>query len=373
MTAGLASVGGTPRKLLSLAKYSDIASFSHSFLCIESGDLQSEYERAGALVGIIGSASPAAIVRAAIQLAKKIRPNVICTHFTRSFICGTVVAKILQIPLIHNEHGPAVIGLEDGSTANRIGRALRGFWLPAAKAIICNSEYTGQTIVDAYGVDKSLLRVIHNPVEPRGFRSMSHVVVGQSYFPADSPLRIGHIGGMTAWRDQGTLIRAIGLLRDKGVSAQLILVGDGPQRDALVALTVELGLEQYISFWGYQTNLSEFFARIDIYVNPAVAEGFGIAVVEAMIEGVPVVLANAGAHPELIEDGRTGLLYSACNAQSLVSCIRRLTKNSLERLKIALAGRRHALHAFTPQRYASAYHDVVRSMLSKSLNSPHHV
>lgn len=63
--------------------------------------------------------------------------------------------------------------------------------------------------------------------------------------------------------------------------------------------------------------MGDYLNAMDIYVNPTLDEGFGIAVVEAMLARIPVVLADAGAHPELIDDGHTGLLYPGGNSEAL--------------------------------------------------------
>jgi len=123
-------------------------------------------------------------------------------------------------------------------------------------------------------------------------------------------------------------------------------------------------LQPWVEFWGYQADLTGFFCRIGIYVNPAIAEGFGIAVVEAMLAGNPVVLANAGSHPELIEDGRTGLLYPPQDAQQLAACIARLRSDPVAWAAIAAAGREHATRAFAPQVYALTYRRLVESVLA---------
>jgi len=364
---GLSAVGGTPRKLLYLLKHSDPSRIRHSFICMEGGGMQREYERAGAIVHIVDSAAPIAIVVAALKCARRLRPRVIATHFTRSFVCGSLAARMLGLPVVHHEHGPA---LEEGPSYSPIallGKTLRAAWLPAASLIVCNSRYTAQTVRQTYRVDETRLKVIHNPVEGR-------LTDGDCRRPpqdhaAKDALWIGHIGGMIPSRDQATLIRAIQLLRDRGVDARLILIGDGPQRASLERLSARLRLQPWVDFRGYQSDLSEFFRRVSIYVNPAIAEGFGIAVVEAMLESIAVVLANAGAHPELIEDNRTGLLYRAQDPHSLAARIAELAGDSQKRKALSAAGREHARCSFAPQRYARAYQVAIEAVLGGVSNN----
>jgi glycosyltransferase involved in cell wall biosynthesis len=362
ITGSLTGIGGTPRKLLCLARHSDAGAIRHAFVSIEGGDLKAEYLSEGSDLEIVGSAAPFKVIGAALRFARCFEPDVVSTHFTRAFVCGAVVAKILKRPQIHNEHGPAVLGAKDPAIVAQLGRRLRRLWLPKASAILCNSAYTARTIQEVYGVDAALLRVIHNPVEPRadaaGWRD--------AHAGEERPFRMGHIGGMTDWRDQHTLVRAIRVLRDAGTHAELILVGDGPMRASLQALAEELGLGDSIAFWGYRQDLRDFFATIDVYVNPAIAEGFGIAVAEAMLAGIPVVAADAGAHPELIEDGQTGFLYTPRDVRDLAARLRVLASDASERSRLGGAAQFHARHAFSPQRYVEAYRRIVEDVLEDS-------
>jgi glycosyltransferase involved in cell wall biosynthesis len=203
-------------------------------------------------------------------------------------------------------------------------------------------------------VDRALLRPLHLPVENRVSKPRQHVLDHDR-----SVVTIGHVGGMIALRDQATLIRAVGVLRAKGVDARLIMVGDGPERAALEALAVSLQLRPWITFAGYQTNLESFYECIDIYANPAIGEGFGIAVVEAMLASKPVVLANAGAHPELIEDGLSGLLHQPGSSQSLADTLEMLISDPVRLKQITIAARDRAEKLFSPQKYATQFEAIV--------------
>lgn len=363
MLHNFSSTGGTARKLLYLVKHSDRDRIRHSFLSMKSGDLVGAIERAGGRVVVINSEAPVTVTRAALQLIKKLQPDVVGTHFTRAFICGRSAARLRGLPVVHHEHYPASLDRSDQSAGKLLSWVLRKAWLPHVEAVICNSIYTAAAVTEMFGIDKHLLRVVYNPVErrldPNACRPKQQLQVTDK-----QTVTIGHVGGMAYWRDQATLITAINILRERGWKARLIVVGDGAMRASLEALTARLGIQHCVEFAGYQTDLTEFYRDIDIYSNPSIAEGFGIAVVEAMLEGKPVVLANAGAHPELITDGRTGVLYPAGNAQSLANCLVQLLNDRDYMAKLANAGRDHAEQAFAPHRYAESYQTIIEDVLS---------
>lgn len=372
MLSELDSIGGITRVLLYLLRNSDCSVIRHSFVCMSRGALQSEFERHGALVRVIDSSASPIIFQRALSIAREIKPDVIATHhFTRALLAGAAVARIMGVPLVHNEHTPASVHFDSRSAVAWISALLRRRALHSAKNVICNSNFTARVVADTYGIHNSLLKVIHLPVERRVLDIPD--IAAKSNNTA-GVLWLGHVGGMIGgkvnWRDQGTLLRALRLLRDQGVDARLILIGDGSARAGLELLAMELGLRQWVSFEGYKTDLAAFFARIDVYINPAFAEAFGVAVVEAMLEGKPVVIANAGAHPELIEDGISGLLHQPRDAESLAAQLLRLANDTSLQISLARAGKERALQCFAAPRYAQCYQ---REMLSTLATASHRV
>lgn len=365
MTSELSAVGGTARKLAYLARYSDAANVQHCFIAMQGGEFVSQIESAGGHVIVLDSESPLALIRTAYKVARQWRPHIIATHFTRSFLCGMCVAHLLRIPLIHHEHGPATLDRSKHTPGKLLGKLLRRWWLPHARVVICNSSYTAQALSEMFAVDTERVQVIYNPVEKR----VDDDLPDQSGAPrviTKNKLCIGHVGGLVPWRDHATLINAVKLLKDQHWDVQLLLVGAGPMRHLLEQQTKRLNVESSVVFMNFQRDLAAFYESIDVYVNPALAEGFGIAVVEAMLQRKPVVLANAGAHPELVEDDRTGVLFVASDPGSLAEKLKQLGNTPDQMRRIALAGYEHARQKFAPQRYANSYLQLLQRVVAQS-------
>jgi glycosyltransferase involved in cell wall biosynthesis len=162
-------------------------------------------------------------------------------------------------------------------------------------------------------------------------------------------------------RDQVTLLRAFDDLKKTLCEAHLLMIGDGPERAVLESKVQQLGLAESVSFTGYSDEIGDYLKASDIYVNPTLDEGFGIAVVEAMLSGTPVVLSDCGAHPELIVPDRSGLLYERGNASNLASQLRFLIDKPSVRRSIAEAGKIQAQQRFSPAVYATQYLRVVKA------------
>lgn len=345
----LSDYGGTPRKLLYLSQYLDTKKCRQIFYCYLPSNLKSEFERHGDIVVCGNNSSILDITRNAISLVRKHRANAIYTHFTRPLVAGYFAALATGLPIIHNEHSSA-------NYRQGIGRFIAKIILPRVQAITCNSKYTLNSISESFSIPTEKMRVMHNPVVSRE-SNLPRTELRMQFGISDNDLVVGHIGGLIPQRDQSTLINAFAKIRVKNDKARLFVIGDGPKRSELESLVCSLGLGDCVSFVGYTNKIGDYLKIMDIYVNPTLDEGFGIAVVEAMLAGLPVVLSNKGAHPELIDDGTSGYLYQAGDVDALALIISRLAVNPEARAIIGNAAKIRAATHFTPEQYSATFID----------------
>jgi glycosyltransferase involved in cell wall biosynthesis len=137
------------------------------------------------------------------------------------------------------------------------------------------------------------------------------------------------------------LLRAVAVLRRRGVEARVLLVGDGPMREELMRLTAELGLTEYVEFTGAvgHDDVPAMLRRMDIFAIPSTWEGFGVAALEASAMGLPVVGSNIHGLPDVVLDGETGVLVPAGDTSKLADAIARLAEDSGLRARMGEAGR----------------------------------
>jgi glycosyltransferase involved in cell wall biosynthesis len=110
------------------------------------------------------------------------------------------------------------------------------------------------------------------------------------------------------------------------ISYQLLIIGEGSQRQELEDLVKRLNLEKKVRFLGEVPNkkIPQYLAAADCFVLPSLKEGFGIVLLEAMAANVPVVAANVGGIPDIIEDGKTGILVEPKNPDGLAEAIMKI-------------------------------------------------
>jgi len=145
-----------------------------------------------------------------------------------------------------------------------------------------------------------------------------------------APVRLVCTGRMVSAKGHRILLEALAPLVSEGVQISCTLIGDGPERSSLEALSERLGISGQVRFLGalaHQATLAEV-ARADIFVLASFAEGLPVALMEAMAVGVPCVSTTIAAIPELIESGENGLLVSPSNVPALSDALRSLAKDA---------------------------------------------
>ncbi len=148
------------------------------------------------------------------------------------------------------------------------------------------------------------------------------------------------------------------------IPAQLVLVGDGPDRSAAEWLAHDLQIHHKIHFLGKQERVHELLPLADLMLMPSELESFGLAALEAMACKVPSIATRVGGVPELIDDGLTGLLYPVGNVEDMAEGAVRLLKDRERLCAMRDAGRKTAQRRFcstlvVPQ-YVKFYESLLR-------------
>lgn len=178
-------------------------------------------------------------------------------------------------------------------------------------------------------------------------------------------LTIGTAGRLVAMKGVEFLIRAMALLRAEFPDLRLEIAGTGPEHRALQEETRRQGLEECVAFLGWRDDLAELLSSWEVYIQSSVMEPFGLATVEAMAAGLPVVATEVGGLPEIVENGRTGWLVPARDAQALAARIRELLQDPEQRRAMGEAGRESARNHFSVEsmttQIVEVYEEVLRA------------
>jgi len=172
---------------------------------------------------------------------------------------------------------------------------------------------------------------------------------------------LGYTAEFTNWKDHQTLLEAFSLLTEKYPLLKLVLVGIGQIFEDMKNEAVALGISENVVFLGPRTDARNLLGLMDIYVHTAQGEAFGIAVAEAMLAAKPIIVANTGALPELIQHELNGLLFKAGNSHELSQNIERLLKFPSEGNLYGSRAKDDALKRYSPANFA---HQIEQVMLA---------
>lgn len=235
---------------------------------------------------------------AALKIARELKRNkydlVHCHGFQGSAV-GRIAANYARIPAIVTIHNT----LQVSGITNMCAR-LTESWLQKRTAFwVTVSSYLRNYAWRVLGVPGSKTQVITNGID-----------VPEHLPPWCNKPVLGIVARLIPAKGVDVFLRAVQLLHPEIPDLRAVIIGDGPARGQLQALSRELGVENVVSFLGHCSDVPNRLLKTAIFVLPTRCEGLGISIMEAMAMGVPVIATNVGGVPELIRHGDTGILVN---------------------------------------------------------------
>ncbi len=177
--------------------------------------------------------------------------------------------------------------------------------------------------------------------------------------------RVGLVAVLRPEKDVTTWLHTIRLLVDRGVEAEYLVVGDGPERRQLERLARELGIAHAVRFVGMQQDMPAVYRDLDICVLTSRGEVLPCTLMEAMACGKPVVATRVGAVEDLVSHGQTGLLAEPGNVEQLADAVARLVTDTTTREAMGQAARRHIEQNFGLDRMVQKFEALFESLLKR--------
>ncbi len=248
-------------------------------------------------------------------LLGRLRPDLIYVNSIFALHFVAIPAVIRGIPFVYHEH-------------NLASQRSRSIWNLAfsrlvrrARLIVAISEAVAEEL-RRLGVPGSRIRVVHNAVER----------IGPTPTPARrpaaaGPFRVVQVANLHRWKGHATIVEAVALASRDGLDVSAAFFGrvqDEAFAAELRAQAADLDVTDRIDFSGFVSNAAERLTEFDSLVLASDAEPFGLAILEGMDAGIPVVATASGGALEIIEDGKTGMLFEPGNPRALADCWRRL-------------------------------------------------
>jgi L-malate glycosyltransferase len=216
-------------------------------------------------------------------------------------------------------------------------------------AFICASDAIRQMLVGD-GVDAGRAITVHEGIDVDRIDGTAAVNVHETlWLPHHAPL-IGNVAALVPHKGQRYFIEAAHLVVQKVPDARFVILGEGELREHLEHLVREHHLEKHVLLPGFRTDVIGCIKGFDLFVMSSVTEGLGTSLLDAMACRKAIVGTRAGGIPEVVEDGRTGLLVDPRDSQQLADAILRLIVDENLRTRMADAGYTRVRERFTVDR-----------------------
>lgn len=222
----------------------------------------------------------------------------------------------------------------------------------AAHRIIAVSHFVAESVLAA-GIDRSRVAVVYDGVEiPAATSAQVRATARRRWNISDATPLLGCVGYLLPEKGQEFLLRAMKSILAEFSACKLLLAGDGPMRARLESLARELSIGNSVVFAGFVEDTDSVYNALDLFVFPSLAEPLGSSLLAAMAHGLPSVAVASGGVPEIIQDGRNGVLVPPSDARALADAICSLLRDPPASQQLASAARETVVHRFTAAQLA---------------------
>lgn len=254
-----------------------------------------------------------------LRLFKKEGYDLLHTHNSRADVYGILAGKIAGIKIMM----ASIHGYQRYDEVNPLFK-IRGWILRSfSDRIITISNALKDLIAENEGIDRKKMDTVYYGLEPLSLEETGRTLREEFHLDPDAPLLVD-VGRLIPVKSHDTLIRALKRIVPSFPNLRLFIIGDGMLKGELKELVRTLELESHVVFTGYREDVPRFMKEADLFVFPTLGEGFGLVLLEAMAFKKPIVATRVMSIPEIVEDGKSGLLVSPQNPEELADAILQL-------------------------------------------------
>ncbi len=335
--------GGTQRQMLELARHLDKNIFAPEIWTLRQGDaflpMAQKYDIPVRQLCDDATLIPWHGIKALYKEFSQKRPPLVHLHTTFPNVWGRILGRALGLPCI----------VGSIRSKRNVRKQKERYTWRLTHCHICNAASLYHDLL-AEGLPAERLYTIPNGVDialftppEQGLHTQPHII---------------NVGRLVKEKDQASLIRAFALVQAKMAQAHLHMVGDGPLRGELEALSAQLGVQKSVTFHGGSTDVKSFLAKARLFVLSSIDEGTPNAILEAMAMGLPIVSTAVDGVPYMVEEGRSALLAPLRDSEALAKHMLTVltTENMAENM--GLAARAHVVENYSLQRMARRHEAV---------------
>lgn len=278
------------------------------------------------------------------QLIKKEKPDVVHTHLNvvKYVMPGSVFFRIpVRIHTVHN------IAEKEQGWIDR--KTTRFFAKKYNLRLVGISPQIKNSILNEYNLKGVDVPMIYNGRNLDMFRVKDNYAI-------NNDIRILHIGRFALQKNHKLLIQSFAKVSRNNPHLKLVLVGEGELKEEIRILVHELDMDDKVEFLGLRYDINEIMYESDMFVLPSLYEGMPITLIEAMASGLPIVASDVGGVPDMIKNGKEGLLITP-NEEELINAMGDLVESEKLRKELGMSAARKAA-AFSAKNMVNKYLDL---------------
>ena len=296
------------------------------------------------------------------EVARKAHLDIMHVHYAVPHATSAFLAKMMIQPwcvkIVTTLHGTDITLVGSDPSYLEVTR----FSIEQSDAVTAVSSWLRRETIKNFHT-KRKIEVIYNSVDPGLFRPNPRPELRKKLAPEGQGVMM-HISNFRPVKRTGDLLDILAFVRAR-TEAKLILVGDGPDRPVVEAAARKRHMDDDVVFLGNYANIEELLPVADVLLQPSASESFGLASLEALSCGVPVVASDVGGLPEVVEHGKCGYLYEVGDAGAMAEASVEIMTDPELRKRLSTAARARAVENFDVSRIAQQYLDLYERLIFK--------
>lgn len=350
-------IGGTEQVIRQIIENSDGARFRHEILCIdgEIGPLGVELQQSGIHIESVKKrpGTDLKLVKAIHRLIAERDIDVLHCHQYAPYFYGQLGAIFTSAEVVFTEHGRFY---PDRHHFKR--RFINPVLMMLTSHITAISASTADAVSKYEYIKRKRIQVIYNGIRDISDQDANRdQLLGELGLSADDRY-IGTISRLEPIKNQSMMLKAFSIAKKDIDNLKLIIIGDGAKRQDLEELASELSIQDDVIFTGFLNNPQRFISIFEIFLLSSFSEGTSMTLLEAMCLSKPCVVTDVGGNPEIVQNGKTGLVTSSDDVVAFSRSILSLLTSERERERQGNAGRKRFVDFFTAGDMVERYHNL---------------
>jgi len=351
-------IGGLERVVLDLARGFRSKGHAVSLCCLDrKGELGEMAESEGFEIFSLGKKAGVnyqlpLLIR---KIVKEGAFDVMHTHNEAGLIYGVAAALFSgRCIIVHTEHGKEL----EYHGQKRLHAVERFLW-SKVDHLVAVSEVLRDEVCKNLKIKREKVLVVPNGIHVEKYYHPEGRLEKRKALGIDkNSFVIGNVGRLVPLKNHKFLVDVFKEIGREFTNARLFVIGGGPLLEELRKYAYGIGLSSSAVFLGERADVQELLPAFDLFVLPSLTEGISITLLEAMAAGIPIVASAVGGNPEIVEDGRTGLLIPLKNMSAWVQGIKGLIADREMREILSIAGRTRVRNRFSLETMLENYRSV---------------